>query len=116
MIGFGEMGIGNTSSAALIMSFVMGIPVMECVGRGTGASDEQLKQKQATLEEVYHLHEPTISANADALTILQTPSTSQASTILQTPSTSQASIILQCVGGFEIAMLTGAYLEPRSGR
>ena len=111
VIGFGEMGIGNTSSAALIMSFVMGIPVMECVGRGTGASDEQLKQKQATLEEVYHLHEPTISANADALTILQTPSTSQASTILQTPSTSQASIILQCVGGFEIAMLTGAYLE-----
>ncbi len=60
VIGFGEMGIGNTSSASLIMSFVMGVPVMECVGRGTGASDEQLKQKQATLEEVYHLHEPTI--------------------------------------------------------
>jgi nicotinate-nucleotide--dimethylbenzimidazole phosphoribosyltransferase len=87
VIGFGEMGIGNTSSAALIMSFVMGIPVVECVGRGTGASDEQLKQKHATLEEVYRLHEPTIAASTDALTILQ------------------------CVGGFEIAMLTGAYLE-----
>jgi nicotinate-nucleotide--dimethylbenzimidazole phosphoribosyltransferase len=87
VIGFGEMGIGNTSSAALIMSFVMGIPVVECVGRGTGASDEQLKQKQATLEEAYRLHEPAIAANADAVTILQ------------------------CVGGFEIAMLTGAYLE-----
>jgi nicotinate-nucleotide--dimethylbenzimidazole phosphoribosyltransferase len=99
VIGFGEMGIGNTSSAALIMSFVMGIPVVECVGRGTGASDEQLKQKHATLEEVYRLHEPAIAANTDALTILQTPSTSQASTILQG------------VGGFEIAMLTGAYLE-----
>jgi nicotinate-nucleotide--dimethylbenzimidazole phosphoribosyltransferase len=101
-IGFGEMGIGNTSSASLIMSFVMDVPVAECVGRGTGASDEQLKQKQATLEAVYRLHEPTI---------LQTSASPQASTILQTPISPQASTILQCVGGFEIAMLTGAYLE-----
>jgi nicotinate-nucleotide--dimethylbenzimidazole phosphoribosyltransferase len=86
-IGFGEMGIGNTSSASLIMSFVMGVPVAGCVGRGTGVSDEQLKQKQATLEQVYRLHRPTIAAGPDASTILQ------------------------CVGGFEIAMLTGAYLE-----
>ena len=86
-IGFGEMGIGNTSSAALIMSFVMGIPVADCVGRGTGVNDEQLKQKQATLEQVYRLHRPAITSGPDTSTILQ------------------------CVGGFEIAMLTGAYLE-----
>ncbi|HXB32121.1 MAG TPA: nicotinate-nucleotide--dimethylbenzimidazole phosphoribosyltransferase [Puia sp.] len=86
-IGFGEMGIGNTSSASLIMSFVMGIPVAECVGRGTGVNDEQLKQKQTTLEQVYGLHLPTINASPDTSTILQ------------------------CVGGYEIAMLTGAYLE-----
>jgi nicotinate-nucleotide--dimethylbenzimidazole phosphoribosyltransferase len=86
-IGFGEMGIGNTSSAALIMSFVMGIPVADCVGRGTGVNDEQLKQKQATLEQVYRLHRPAITSGPNTSTILQ------------------------CVGGFEIAMLTGAYLE-----
>ncbi len=86
-IGFGEMGIGNTSSASLIMSFVIGIPVAECVGRGTGVNDEQMKQKQTTLEQVYRLHLPTINASPDASTILQ------------------------CVGGYEIAMLTGAYLE-----
>jgi nicotinate-nucleotide--dimethylbenzimidazole phosphoribosyltransferase len=86
-IGFGEMGIGNTSSASLIMSFVMDIPVAGCVGRGTGVNDEQLKQKQTTLEQVYRLHQPTIVASPGASTILQ------------------------CVGGFEIAMLTGAYLE-----
>lgn len=86
-IGFGEMGIGNTSSASLIMSFVMGIPIAECVGRGTGVNDEQMKQKQTTLEQVYRLHLPTINASPDASTILQ------------------------CVGGYEIAMLTGAYLE-----
>jgi nicotinate-nucleotide--dimethylbenzimidazole phosphoribosyltransferase len=86
-IGFGEMGIGNTSSASLIMSFVMDIPVAGCVGRGTGVNDEQLKQKQTTLEQVYRLHQPTIATSPGA------------------------SSILQCVGGFEIAMLTGAYLE-----
>jgi nicotinate-nucleotide--dimethylbenzimidazole phosphoribosyltransferase len=91
-IGFGEMGIGNTSSASLIMSFVMGIPVAECVGRGTGVNDEQLKQKQTTLEQVYGLHLPTINASPDTSTILQ------------------------CVGGYEIAMLTGAYLEAAEQR
>jgi nicotinate-nucleotide--dimethylbenzimidazole phosphoribosyltransferase len=86
-IGFGEMGIGNTSSASLIMSYVMGIPVADCVGRGTGVNDEQLGRKKVTLEQVYRLHYPAVAACPDASTILQ------------------------CVGGFEIAMLTGAYLE-----
>jgi nicotinate-nucleotide--dimethylbenzimidazole phosphoribosyltransferase len=99
-IGFGEMGIGNTSSASLIMSFVMGVPVAGCVGRGTGVSDEQLKQKQATLEQVYRLHQPTIAAGPDA-----------AASSGQPAGSSVASAILECVGGFEIAMLTGAYLE-----
>ncbi|HET6254063.1 MAG TPA: nicotinate-nucleotide--dimethylbenzimidazole phosphoribosyltransferase [Puia sp.] len=86
-IGFGEMGIGNTSSASLIMSYIMGMPVAECVGRGTGASDEQLAQKRTTLEAVHARHQPVIAADPTA------------------------PVILQCVGGYEIAMLTGAYLE-----
>jgi nicotinate-nucleotide--dimethylbenzimidazole phosphoribosyltransferase len=86
-VGFGEMGIGNTSSAALIMSFIMDIPVTDCVGRGTGVNDAQLEKKKATLQEVYHLHCPVIAADRSAATILG------------------------CVGGFEIAMLTGAFLE-----
>ncbi|MDD1607245.1 MAG: nicotinate-nucleotide--dimethylbenzimidazole phosphoribosyltransferase, partial [Methylococcaceae bacterium] len=41
-IGFGEMGIGNTSSAALLMHTLTGLPLAQCVGRGTGLDDKQL--------------------------------------------------------------------------
>lgn len=85
-IGFGEMGIGNTSSASLLMSAVMGIPVADCVGRGTGVNDAQLQTKISTLEQVYALHQ------------------------LQTLH-DQPVALLSRAGGFEIAMMTGAYLE-----
>jgi len=86
-IGLGEMGIGNTSSAALIMSFVTGIPVEECCGRGTGVNDTQLETKISTLVKVHKKHAAAITASPDAITILQH------------------------IGGFEIAMMAGAYLQ-----
>lgn len=86
-IGFGEMGIGNTSSASLIMSYVTGIPVEECVGRGTGAGDEALEKKKSVLREAFRLHLSAVAAKPGAMTILEH------------------------VGGFEIAMMTGAFLE-----
>jgi nicotinate-nucleotide--dimethylbenzimidazole phosphoribosyltransferase len=86
-IGLGEMGIGNTSSASLIMSYVTGIPVGDCVGRGTGVNDEQLRKKKEILEQAFSRHLAAIASNPGALTILQR------------------------VGGFEIAMLTGAFLK-----
>lgn len=51
VIGFGEMGIGNTSSAAVLMSKLCGLPIADCIGRGTGLNDEQLLRKQAILEQ-----------------------------------------------------------------
>ncbi|HSC37900.1 MAG TPA: nicotinate-nucleotide--dimethylbenzimidazole phosphoribosyltransferase [Chitinophagaceae bacterium] len=86
-IGFGEMGIGNTSSASLIMSAVTGIAVEDCVGRGTGVSDEQYAIKITTLQTAFRKHLPAI---------VKSPS----------PHT-----ILQHWGGFEIAMMTGAFLQ-----
>lgn len=85
-IGFGEMGIGNTSSAALILSTVMGIPVSACAGRGTGVNDEQLKTKIETLEKVVAFHK------------------------LKAVDVEPVSLLAK-VGGFEIAMMTGAYLK-----
>lgn len=85
-IGFGEMGIGNTSSASLIMSVITQQPVAACVGRGTGVNDAQLQVKVQTLQQVFEKHQLQTYAN-DAVALLSK------------------------VGGFEIAMITGAYLE-----
>lgn len=85
-IGFGEMGIGNTSSASLIMSAVTGMPVAACVGRGTGVSEAQLQTKINTLEQAHARHQ---------LHLLH----------------DEPIALLAKVGGFEIAMMTGAYLQ-----
>lgn len=83
-IALGEMGIGNSSSAALIMHGLLNIPLAACVGRGTGTNHEQYQKKLNVLKIVankYPFH------NMDPLQVLQ------------------------LIGGFEIAMLTGAYLQ-----
>jgi nicotinate-nucleotide--dimethylbenzimidazole phosphoribosyltransferase len=85
-IGFGEMGIGNTSSASLIMSAITGLPVVEFTGRGAGLNDVQLQKKIDTLQQVYEKH--TLNELGQ-----------------------QPIDLLARVGGFEIAMMAGAYLE-----
>jgi nicotinate-nucleotide--dimethylbenzimidazole phosphoribosyltransferase len=50
-IGFGEMGIGNTSTASVLMSVLTGLPIEECVGQGTGVVDKKLIQKQNLLKK-----------------------------------------------------------------
>lgn len=50
-IGFGEMGIGNTSTASVLMSVLSGIPIEECIGKGTGVTDEKLLQKHNLLKK-----------------------------------------------------------------
>ena len=57
VIGFGEMGIGNTSSAALLMHRLLQLPLDQCVGRGTGLTDDQLAHKLAVLTDVANRYE-----------------------------------------------------------
>ncbi|MFA0964925.1 nicotinate-nucleotide--dimethylbenzimidazole phosphoribosyltransferase [Roseivirga sp. BDSF3-8] len=85
VIAFGEMGIGNTSSAALLMHGLTGLDMALCVGRGTGLSDEGLKQKTDILSQAWRAHSGTGLTNPLTL--------------------------LQLFGGYEIAMMTGAYLQ-----
>jgi nicotinate-nucleotide--dimethylbenzimidazole phosphoribosyltransferase len=79
VIGFGEMGIGNTSSASLIMHAVTREPLENCVGAGTGVQGQALEKKRALLRRAVDFH--------------------------GRPSTPEA--ILQAFGGFEIAHIAG---------
>lgn len=51
IIMFGEMGIGNTSSASAILSALANRSAVECVGLGTGINNEQLARKVAVVEQ-----------------------------------------------------------------
>ena len=89
VLGFGEMGIGNTASASLVTHCLTGLPLADCVGRGTGLDDAGLVRKRALLEQ--------------ALSIFEGPR-------------DDARAVLARFGGFEIAMLTGAMLEATRRR
>jgi nicotinate-nucleotide--dimethylbenzimidazole phosphoribosyltransferase len=49
----GEMGIGNTASAALLMHGLTGHPLSQCVGRGTGLDDGGLERKRNLLDQAF---------------------------------------------------------------
>ena len=57
VIGFGEMGIGNTSSSSLILAKLFQLPIEDLVGRGTGMNDEQLATKVKILKDVLQVHQ-----------------------------------------------------------
>ena len=84
----GEMGIGNTSSAALLLARLAGLDIAQCVGRGTGLGDAGLARKLAVLRAVLQRH----------------------------PDTTDAMGALAAFGGFEIAMLAGAALQAARER
>ncbi|MCH8179173.1 MAG: nicotinate-nucleotide--dimethylbenzimidazole phosphoribosyltransferase [Proteobacteria bacterium] len=79
----GEMGIGNTSSAALLMALLTEHTLAACVGRGTGLDHAGLARKLAVLDEVLQRHRDVREPLA----------------------------VLAAVGGFEIAMMVGAILQ-----
>ena len=84
----GEMGIGNTSSAALLLARLSGADIAACVGRGTGLDDAGLARKRVVLRAVLQRH-PAAQAPLEALAAF---------------------------GGFEIAMMAGAALQAASER
>ncbi len=54
----GDMGIGNTTPAAALISALTARPPAETTGRGTGIDDETLGLKRRVVEEALALHEP----------------------------------------------------------
>lgn len=80
----GEMGIGNTTSAAALCAGQLGWNALAACGRGTGIDDATLARKAGLIDQALAFHRP------DPGQPLRT---------------------LQCLGGLEIAAMCGAYLR-----
>jgi nicotinate-nucleotide--dimethylbenzimidazole phosphoribosyltransferase len=63
----GDMGIGNTTPAACLISAFTGRPPEETTGRGTGIDDQTFELKVNVVEEALELHEPDLE---DSLGVL----------------------------------------------
>jgi len=83
-VGLGEMGIANTTSAAILTGVLCNATALEVTGRGTGVDDSTLALKQAVVAQVM-----------DRLSSLE----------------DDPSELLRQAGGFEIAAIVGAMLE-----
>jgi nicotinate-nucleotide--dimethylbenzimidazole phosphoribosyltransferase len=68
LLGFGEMGIGNTTAAAAITAALTGCSVREAVGRGTGADDACLARKISAIERALAFHDGQLANPIDVLT------------------------------------------------
>jgi nicotinate-nucleotide--dimethylbenzimidazole phosphoribosyltransferase len=91
VVGFGEMGIGNTASASLITHCLSGAPLAECVGRGTGLDDAGLARKEALLARALSRYRAA-GGEDDAFAVLAE------------------------FGGFEIATMVGAMLAAAEAK
>ncbi len=49
VISFGEMGIGNTAASSMWMTCLTGIPLIDCVGAGSGLDCEGVRHKYEVL-------------------------------------------------------------------
>jgi nicotinate-nucleotide--dimethylbenzimidazole phosphoribosyltransferase len=58
LLGIGDMGIGNTSSAAAMLCALTGAAPANVVGRGTGIDDATLARKIATIERGLRINRP----------------------------------------------------------
>jgi len=67
LLGLGEMGIGNSAVAALLVSVFAGIPPEESVGPGTGVQGEALKHKLEIIRRVLDKHCPDPSKPVEVL-------------------------------------------------
>ncbi len=87
IVGMGEMGIGNTTSASAIICAVTGISPKQSAGRGTGLDDKGVEHKAAIIAKVLEFQQPNPENGFD---------------------------ILRKIGGYEIAGIAGAVLAAAS--
>ena len=82
-LGVGEMGIGNTTTSAAVVSVITGLDPEIITGRGGGITDEAFKKKKDTIKRAIEINRPDHNDIAD---------------------------VLSKVGGFDIAAMCGAFI------
>lgn len=87
LVGLGEMGIGNSTSASAILCALTGATPEEAAGRGAGLDDQGVVRKRQVLEEALAIHKVD---PADPISVVS------------------------AFGGFEIAMMAGFLLGAAS--
>jgi len=85
----GEMGIGNTTTAAAVVSALLGLDPVSVTGRGAGLSDAGLERKRAVIGRALTVNRPDPQDPVDVLTK---------------------------VGGLDLAAMCGAYLGAAAAR
>ena len=85
----GEMGIGNTTSAAAIAMALYGGSAKDWTGRGTGVDDAALTHKEQIVEQAVRVNRPACTGGLE---------------------------VLRCLGGRELAAMAGAMVRARTLR
>ncbi|MEZ9679539.1 nicotinate-nucleotide--dimethylbenzimidazole phosphoribosyltransferase [Vibrio splendidus] len=105
IIMFGEMGIGNTSSASAILSALSNRSADECVGLGTGINNEQLARKLAVVEQGV--------ARCKGLEFKEVKELTDLTDIKGLKDIKE---VLAQVGGYEIVQMVGGFLGAYQNR
>lgn len=89
ILGTGEMGIGNTTTSAAVLSVFSGLsPDISC-GKGSGLTDEQYEEKKNTVKKAIEINKPDKNDPLD---------------------------VISKVGGFDIAGMCGCFLSAAKNR
>jgi nicotinate-nucleotide--dimethylbenzimidazole phosphoribosyltransferase len=89
LLGVGEMGIGNTTTASALTAALTGVALSEAIGRGTGADEACMARKRSAIERALTLHQGEFHSPLD---------------------------LLARVGGFEIGGMCGLCLGAAANR
>lgn len=85
LIGIGEMGIGNTTTSTAVLAAILGLKTADdFVGRGAGLTDAAFQKKKDVVNCALELHSHCLDGDPVE--------------------------ILRCLGGFDLAAMTGAFL------
>lgn len=88
IVATGEMGIGNTTTSSAVCSAILRLPAIQVTGRGSGLSDFGLAKKIAVIDRAVKMYVPdSLLSDSD-----------------------RAITALSCLGGFDIAAMTGVFI------